>query len=307
MSEKYIKFAATSVILISTFLFSSCGNGVADAEAKRTADSTAIVQHITDSTRAVDSTKALEEKARLFNLKDSANTIAVMGIELTDSSCLDITKIIAIDTIQDPMIYSLYVLKAIECKNRIFNQQNPEAATVTVVHQENGRILFNTMRVNTAEKIADAAKKIITIGAFVKSNGDVPITTVATIAGNYSVGAYLKAAKVNNPLIILMPTVIPNVQMVKDALTLNPENIIKAFPLDPTEPLKIVANGAEFTFVGAKAAAKFAASTPGYAIDATGKVVKVIGKGAEGIGKGAKKAADIATAPLKKIGRKLGF
>lgn len=311
MSKNSIKLITALLFLTSAFLFSSCGDNNAEAEAKRIADSTALAQHIADSTRAVDSTKALEEKARLFNLKDSANTVAVMGIELTDASCADITKIIAMDTIQDPIIYSLYVLKAIECKNRIFNQLHPEGATVTIVHQENGKILFNTLRVNTAEKIADAAKKVITIGAFVKSGGDVPITTVATIAGNYSVDAYLKAAKANDPLIIIMPTAIPNVQMVKDALTLNPENIVKAIPLDPTEPLKIVANGAEFTFVGAKAAAKFVASTPGYAIDATGKVVKVIGKGAEAVGGAAvdvaKKATDVATAPLRGIGKALGF
>ncbi len=314
MSNTFIKLIYVSLIPITTII-ASCNDNGSQAEAKRIADSITLANHIADSVRTIDSTNELEEKARIFNLKDSANTVAVMGIELTDSSCADITKAISMDTIQDPMVYSLYVFKAIQCKNRVFNQQHPEAATVTVVHEENGKILFNTLRVNTAEKIADAAKKIISIGSFVKSGGDVPITTLATIAGNYSVDAYVKAAKKNDPLIILMPAAIPNIQMVKDALTLNPENIVKAIPLDPTEPLKIVASGAagmaEFSFVGAKAAVKLAASTPGYVVDATGKVIKVIGKGAEAVGGVAgdvgKVAATVATAPIKAIGHILGF
>lgn len=304
-----IKNLYCSIVILLIFIpiiFLGCNND--QKTAKNQADST----RKSDSTRVADSTaKVMEERARVFNIKDSANTVAVMGIDLTDASCAEITRIIGKNSIQDPLIYSLYLLKAIECKNRVFNEAHPEAATVTVVHEENGKILFNTLRVNTAEKLAEAAKKIVTVGAFIKSGGDVPITTVATIAGNYTVDAFLKESKKNNPLIIIMPTAIPNIQMAKDALTLDPSNIVKAIPIDPSKPLKIIANGAEFSFVGAKAAAEFVKSTPGYVIDASGKVIKVVGQGAGAVAgvatDVAEKAAKAAAAPLVAIGKVLGF
>lgn len=306
MIKNFFCTVITLLVLIPV-LFFGCYRNKKERD-KELADST----RISDSTRVADSTaKVMEEKARIFNIKDSANTVAVMGIDLTDASCAEITRIIGKDSIQDPLIYSLYLLKAIECKNRVFNQAHPEAATVTVVHEENGRILFNTLRVNTAEKIAEASKKVISIGAFVKSGGDVPITTLATIAGNYTVDAYLKEAKKSNPLIIIMPNAIPSIQMAKDALTLDPSNIVKAIPIDTSKPLKIVANGAEFSFVGAKAAAAFVKSTPGYVIDASGKVIKVVGQGAgavAGVASGvANEAVKVAAAPIKAIGKVLGF
>lgn len=110
--------------------------------------------------------------------------------------------------------------KVEQCKLEEYNARNPTDPVVTTMNVdnsgENPKILFNTIRLKDAEKIADISKVLISIGAAIEFDGDPQSVAIVSAMGNFSVDAYLEAAKKNDPLIIFLPTVIPTLKVGKD-------------------------------------------------------------------------------------------
>ena len=237
------------------------------------------------ATKTRDSLKlaqVLLQKKRDF---DASKALALMTLDLGDSTCAQIKEAINKDLIEDPLVYNQFIMKMMQCRNIAWNKAHPANARVTIVHEEEGALVFDTLPVKTVEDAGEVAKKIITIGAFAKT-GDPMITGVATVAGNYTVDAYVQAAKKNDPLIIIMPTIIPAKQLTKDALHLTTGVYKAVTKIDPLKVFTVQIDGTKVALIGAKAAVGLAKAAPGAVVDAGGAVINVIGDGlkaAEGV------------------------
>ncbi|MEB2774553.1 hypothetical protein SYJ56_04505 [Algoriphagus sp. D3-2-R+10] len=115
---------------------------------------------------------------------------------------------------------NIILMKVAQCKNEEYNRAHPDSTYVTVVTEVieedgNSKIMFNTISLKTGEDMAEATKALIGLAVFAKTKD--PLTTViASAAGNYTVDSYLEAAKSNDPLIILFPTLIPGKKLTTD-------------------------------------------------------------------------------------------
>jgi len=112
-----------------------------------------------------------------------------------------------------------------------FNKQHPEDPLIGTMSfdtsGENPKILFNTIRLKDAQKVANVSKVLIAIGAGVEFGGDPTLTTIVSALGDFSVDAFLEAAKKNDPLIIFLPQFIPTIKIGKSVYKTIIENKLK--------------------------------------------------------------------------------
>jgi len=98
--------------------------------------------------------------------------------------------------------------KVKSCTLAQYNQQRPDdpaVVTMTIdMKEDNPKILFNTIRLKEAEKVADISKLLITVGANAEFSGEPATVSIVSAMGNYSVDAYMEAAVKNDPLIIFV-------------------------------------------------------------------------------------------------------
>lgn len=239
------------------FLF-SCNDGGESPKVISAADSAANAKRIADST--------LLAQDSLFKLRQ-LDTLKALGLAtLDDSVCSGIGRLLfsTDGLIQDPIDFTTSMAQMIECNNREWNKLHPEDPRVTiatpVMENDNPKILFNTISLKTGEDIANASKKIITL-VIAAETGNEMATAIGTVAGNYSVNAFLEAAKRDDPLIIVMPSAIPNIQLGKDAWHISKEGfkVASKLPIDKPFTMQFDAGKkvVETAIVGVKAAEKF--------------------------------------------------
>ncbi|HEY0457337.1 MAG TPA: hypothetical protein VGE41_13280 [Verrucomicrobiae bacterium] len=135
-------------------------------------------------------------------------------------SCEEAKKRFTSDEYESPEEGQILMMRITRCKTESWNNKHPEDPKVVVVSpDENGRILFNTLHIGTAEKIRDAAKVVVDAALIGETGASDPLSmAVVTAAGNYTVDSYFEAAKKNNPLIIIFPAAVPGQKMTADAL-----------------------------------------------------------------------------------------
>ena len=248
-------FKLTPAILF--FLF-SCNTGGGTSKIMTAADSAANAKRIADSTLLVQDS--------IFKLKQ-IDTLKALGLAtLDDSVCSGIGRLLFSTNglIIDPIDFTTSMAQMIECNNREWNKAHPEEPRITfatpTTENDNPKILFNTISLKTGEDIANASKKIITL-VLAAETGNEMATAIGTVAGNYSVNAYLESAKKNDPLIFIMPNAIPNVQLGKDALKIGKEafKVASKLPIDKPFTLQFDAGKkvVETAILGVKAAEKF--------------------------------------------------
>lgn len=173
------------------------------------------VKNDTSSTSKLDTVHPVLKEAGISIPKDTIQTVSLE----VNYSCEDAKKKLASDNYEFEEL-SMLLMKIAQCKTEKHNQENPNNQQVVVYSEEvdengNGKILFNTISLKTGEDISGAAKALIGLSILGKTKD--PVTTViAGVAGDYAVDSYLDAAKKNDPLIILFPTVIPGKKLTSD-------------------------------------------------------------------------------------------
>lgn len=195
-------------LLFSFFLATllSCGNSETTSTS---GDTTSTTKGDTTSATSKDTgTGSQAPKDTLQALKLDVAYTCEEARKKVEANDYDITEL------------NILLMKVAQCKNEEWNKANPNDPYVTVVTEEtepNGdaKILFNTIKLSTGEKMAEASKALLGLAVFAKTKD--PVTTVvATAIGDYSVDAYLDAAKKDDPLIILLPTLIPSKKLTTD-------------------------------------------------------------------------------------------
>jgi hypothetical protein len=242
--KKKLHFLYANWSIILLIILYSCNNGDTSSDVARQ-----------DSLKKVfaDSTANVKKL-------DTLKKFGILTLDTTNLSCDSIAKLLTSFGQVDPEQYIYLFTQAQNCNARVYNKNNPDSAKVVVAYEDpkENKILFNTISLKIGEDIAAAAKKIITIAVALETNGDPESVAIANIAGGYTVDAYLEAAKNNNPLIIIMPTAIPNVQLAKDGYRLTEAAYKQSTKLKLDLPITIQVNAAKAVFSLSQKAADFA-------------------------------------------------
>jgi hypothetical protein len=208
---------------------------------------------------------------------DSSKTIIIPTIDLGDIDCDSVAALLAKRGIRDPAFQNLLDVKNNNCNLAAWNKVRTDSPKVTIVTQDisngNTRLLFNTMDAKTADQIAKVSKNIVTLVAAMESDGNFEVTTVATIAGNYTVDAYVQAAKKNDPLIFIYPAAIPAKRLTVDTYN----TLLKGKTFVPAEYVVngVVSAGTDIVDVG-KGTAKTAVKGATIIVTAPLKIIKAI-------------------------------
>lgn len=136
-----------------------------------------------------------------------------------DMTCEEARKLFTEGTITDYDQMIELEAKVRQCIAKEHNKAHPEDPVVVTMSvdqsEENPKILFNTIRLNDAKKVAEVTKILIAIGSSVEFAGDPTMISLVYGAASFSVDAYLKAAIKNDPMIIFLPQYVPTKEIGK--------------------------------------------------------------------------------------------
>lgn len=119
---------------------------------------------------------------------------------------------------EDPAEIDIYTMRDRQCLTKVYNQANPSDPVVVVASYDPGekKVLFNTIKAKQASDVAVGCKIVVAVST-ANAFSDDPLTgALAGAAGKYSCDAYLQAALTSDPLLILLPTLIPSIELTKD-------------------------------------------------------------------------------------------
>ncbi|WP_299432969.1 hypothetical protein [uncultured Aquimarina sp.] len=144
--------------------------------------------------------------------------IKVMPIEV-NLTCEEALNIIQDEkTGLDDYNYALSILS--KCKLEKYKESHPDEKIMSVGYFDKNKekILFETLKYNTAEEIRDASKIIVNL--YIENFGEVdPVTSgILYLGSDYTIDAFFESAVVDDPMIILAPLTIPGTKLGKDTL-----------------------------------------------------------------------------------------